>query len=270
MILSLFHFTEAARKRYSRWTLISNQVFIRNKNLLLFKHYCAITLMFHFLHDNASRIRYSLWQCLFLLVIVSFTDSQHVFVATFAQSTPGTRYQPIIESAQLISTILANTVKKCMMSCTSNVLCRIYDYEVFEAKKCRLFEGDTTALGQIVSSSSPQSVAGVIRLSTNLFTEYGSPCSSFCYHSRYLQCGSNSTCECTPHMYWDATISMCVPQSPILGASCQQNKSMCREDLNYTCLQFNQCGRKFQTSRQSFHTTSSEHRTICAYSIQKS
>ncbi|CAF4042779.1 unnamed protein product, partial [Adineta steineri] len=42
--------------------------------------------------------------------------------------------------------------------------------------------------------------------------------------------------------YWNASISMCIPQSPILGASCQQNMSMCREDLNYTCLQFNQCG----------------------------
>ncbi|CAF1248633.1 unnamed protein product [Adineta ricciae] len=31
-------------------------------------------------------------------------------------------------------------------------------------------------------------------------------------------------------------------QSPILGSPCQQNMSMCREDINYTCLRFNQCG----------------------------
>jgi hypothetical protein len=31
----------------------------------------------------------------------------------------------------------------------------------------------------------------------------------------------------------------------VMDSICQQNKSMCRENLNYTCLQFNQCGRKF-------------------------
>lgn len=217
--------------------------------------------MFHFLQTNHSHIQYTLWQCLLMLVVVSLTDSQHIFVATFAQSIPGVRYQPIIEAAQLISATIVDTVKKCMVSCASNVLCRIYDYEVFGAKQCRLFEGDTTTLGQIVSSSSSQSVIGVIRLSTTLFAEYGAPCSSFCYQSRYLQCGSSSTCECTPHMYWDAAILMCVPQSPLLGASCQQNRSMCRTDLNYTCLQFNQCGRKFQICRQSSPTMSSKQKS---------
>lgn len=159
-------------------------------------------------------------------------------------SNPGNQFIPISMSAQLISSTLADSAKKCMMSCLTNSLCRIYDYEVSVSKQCRLFEGDVNKHGQIVSSASPQSMTGIIKFSTDLFVEYGHPCSSFCHHSRYLQCGLNFTCECRPHTYWDSSISMCVAQSPILGASCEQNKSMCREDLNYTCLQYNQCGRK--------------------------
>ena len=78
-----------------------------------------------------------------------------------------------------------------------------------------LLEEDLNTLGQIISLPSPLLTAGIIQLAPRL------------------------------HTYWDASSPMCMPQSPILGASCPQNKNMCREDLNYTCLQFNQCGRKF-------------------------
>jgi hypothetical protein len=37
-----------------------------------------------------------------------------------------------------------------------------------------------------------------------------------------------------PHTYWNALSGMCLAQSPILGAACEQDMKMCREDLNYT------------------------------------
>ncbi|CAF0985955.1 unnamed protein product [Adineta steineri] len=178
----------------------------------------------------------------FLFLIIKQTYSQEIFASKTILSSQGTQYIPVNMPAQLISITNTDSIKKCSILCNSNVLCRIFDYAVSSPKQCRLFEGDTNKLGQIVSSSSSQSQVGTLQFSARLFVEYGSPCISTCNQIRYLRCGSNSTCECMPHTYWNASISMCIPQSPILGASCQQNMSMCREDLNYTCLQFNQCG----------------------------
>ncbi|CAF1118637.1 unnamed protein product [Adineta steineri] len=178
----------------------------------------------------------------FLFLIIKQTYSQEIFASKTILSSQGTQYIPVNMPAQLISITNTDSIKKCSILCNSNVLCRVFDYAVSSSKQCRLFEGDTNKLGQIVSSSSSQSQVGILELSARLFTEYGSPCISTCNHIRYLRCGSNSTCECMPHTYWNASISMCIPQLPILGASCQRNMSMCREDLNYTCLQFNQCG----------------------------
>jgi len=200
--------------------------------------------MFFFLHNNHTHFFFTIFRWLFLLETINLTHSQEIFTAEIVLSNPGTQFVPAVMSAQFISTALTNSAVKCAMLCTANILCRVYDYEVLTPKQCRLFEGDTNTLGQIVSSSSPQSVVGAVQLSPDLFAEYGSPCSSFCFHSRYLQCGNNFTCKCMPHTYWDPSISICLPQSPILGGSCQQNMTMCREDINYTCLQFNQCGRK--------------------------
>jgi hypothetical protein len=200
--------------------------------------------MFFFRHNNHTYSFSTICQWLFPLATINLIHSQQIFTAKMVLSNPATQFVPVTMSAQLISTALAGSAAKCAILCTTNILCRVYDYEVSIPKQCRLFEGDTNTLGQIVSSSSPQSVVGAVQISSDLFAEYGSSCSSFCYHSRYLQCGNNFTCECMPHTYWDPSVSICLPQSPILGASCQQNMTMCREDINYTCLQFNQCGRK--------------------------
>ena len=197
--------------------------------------------MYHFIYNHHAYV----WFIIFLTIYTS--NSQQIFIAQIILSNPGTQFIPVNMAAQLILTAFTDSAKKCAMLCTTNILCRVYDYEVSIAKECRLFEGDTKKLGQIVSSSSAQSIAGTVRLSPDLFAEYGKPCISFCFHSRYLQCGNNLTCECMPHTYWNATASICMPQSPILGAPCQQNITMCRQDLSYTCLQFNQCGRKLHS-----------------------
>ena len=82
-------------------------------------------------------------------------------------------------------------------------------------------------------------MVSTIKITPDLFTGYSQSCaSSSCPQTRYLQCGSNLTCECTPYTFWDPLKGICVPQSSMLGAGCQVGVNMCREDLNYTCLQF--------------------------------
>jgi hypothetical protein len=182
---------------------------------------------------------------IFILIIGS-TYSQQIFQSLMTFSQPGTQYSPIVPSAQLILTSIQSSFKACAVACNQNVLCRVFDYGVNQPQQCRLFEGDTDTLGSIVSSPSSSSMVGTINITPDLYAAYGQPCaSSSCSRTRYLQCGSNLTCECTPHTYWDSSKGMCLPQSPVLGAACQYGIQMCRKDLNYTCLQFNQCGRKF-------------------------
>ena len=202
-------------------------------------------MMLFFVRKNRSQCQSFIYQWCCFLTTVHLMHSQHIFTARIKLSDSGKQYVPVLISAQLISAILTDTVKKCTMLCTNNPLCRIFDYGVSATQQCRLFEGDLNTLGQITSSPSPLSTVGIIQFTPDLFAEYGGPCSSSCSQSRYLQCGSNFTCQCMPHTYWNPSTSTCVPQLPILGASCQQNRSMCRTDLNYTCLQFNQCGREF-------------------------
>ncbi|CAF1093484.1 unnamed protein product [Adineta steineri] len=198
-------------------------------------------MMFLYSFYNYCAFLTTIWLW-FLFSIIKQSYCEEIFVSKAILSSEGTQYIPANMPAQLISITNTDSIKKCAILCNNNVLCRVFDYAVFSPKQCRLFEGDTNRLGQILSSSSSQSQVGTLQLSARLFAEYGSACISTCNHIRYLRCGSNSTCECMPHTYWNASISMCIPQLPILGASCQQNLSMCREDLNYTCLQFNQCG----------------------------
>jgi hypothetical protein len=203
--------------------------------------------MFPYLHHSHRSFFPTVWKwpLFLLLVIFKLSFSQTIFTAEIISSNTSTQFVPANTPAQLISTVVTSSFQRCAILCTNNVLCRVLDFEASGPKQCRLFEGDTNTLGNIVPSTSPQSRVGSVRLTPALFAEFGSPCSSFCYHSRYLQCNASFICECMPHTYWNPLISMCVPQSPILGASCQQNMSMCREDISYTCLQFNQCGRKF-------------------------
>jgi hypothetical protein len=184
------------------------------------------------------------WYYYFTVLIVNLTYSQYVYQSVSVISSQGYQFLPVNTPAQLISSSFANSLKSCVTTCNTNTFCRIFDYGAIQQNECRLFEGDVGTLGTIIPSSMPNSIVGTIQITPSLFTQYGQPYSSVCTESRYLMCGSDSTCDCMPHTYWDASSGMCLPQSPILGSSCEQNMNMCREDLNYTCLQFNQCGRK--------------------------
>jgi hypothetical protein len=137
-------------------------------------------------------------------------------------------------------------MNECFYACNKNILCRIFDYGSNIPGQCRLFEGDTNQLGSIIPSSLSNSFVGVIKITPSLYTQYGKSCSSICKESRYLICNNQSICECPPHSYWNSSQGICLAQTPKLGAPCEQNMNMCREDLNYTCLQFNSCGREYK------------------------
>lgn len=176
-----------------------------------------------------------------LSICLASTHSQALLKSRIVYSSTGTQFSPSNLVAQLLSTPTTASLRLCATACNANVLCRVFDFDVTQPQQCRLFEGDPVTMGTIVSSASLSSRVGVVHISADLFLGYGLPCSSVCQHNRYLTC-RNSTCQCMPHTYWDG--SVCAAQSPVLGAACQQNRRMCREDLNYTCLRFNQCGRK--------------------------
>lgn len=177
-----------------------------------------------------------------LLLSLPYLQAPESFVTV---SDPGTEFAPIDENILTLGTFYLSNHMECIYACHTNYICRVFDYDCV-SYRCRLFEGDVDTTGSIVSSNSSSSTVGQITLSPNLFTVYGQACSA-CFDSRYLTC-INSTCTCFQHTYW--TGSICASQY-LLGGQCL-NSTQCRTDLNYTCLQFFQCGRKsicFSTNR---------------------
>ena len=197
-----------------------------------------------FYYNNRLNSMLLLFKYWFLLINLNSVHTDYLYQSLTMVSNKGYQYSPVVPTVQLISSTMVNSLQQCAMACNINPLCRMFDFNANIFQQCRLFEGDTDTLGTIISSSRSDSAVGSIQITPSLFTQYGQPCSSSCDQSRYLSC-INSTCQCTSHTYWDPSPGICRVQSPILGAACQQGMNMCREDLNYTCLQFNQCGRKF-------------------------
>jgi len=194
------------------------------------------------------------WYYYFLIIFFAPTHAQYVSQSLVVLSNNGKQFLPVEASVQLISSRVRNSVRECFDACNANILCRIFDYGAIVSQQCRLFEGELDTLGSIVPSMMSDSIFSTIQLTPSLFTEYGLPYSSSCLEHRYLTCSSNLTCQCPPHTYWNPSIAMCLVQSPILGAPCQQNMGMCREDLNCTCLQFNQYGRKLSLIKNWIET----------------
>ncbi|CAF1543055.1 unnamed protein product [Adineta ricciae] len=178
------------------------------------------------------------------LVIVFFLNicNGYISQSLIRWSSYGYEYLPINQSIQLLSSITVKSSRECLDACHKNNLCRIFNYETTGHQQCQLFEGDTKRLGSIILSAVSSSIVGIIEITPSLYIQYGQSCSSTCIESRYLECNVNSICECPEHTYWDPSVMMCLLQLPLLGASCDHNLNMCREDLNYVCLQFNQCG----------------------------
>ena len=198
--------------------------------------------MSSYFRNNNCHITGTIWRYwLILVVCLDSTYSQELFKSRIIFSNTGTQFFPVNIPAQFLAAKITSSLRMCAIACNTNVLCRIFDFGANVLQQCRLFEGDVMTMGAIISSPLAHSRVGIVQISANLFVGHGLPCSSVCPQSRYLTC-RNSTCQCMPHTYWNGSI--CAAQTPMLGAPCQQNMSICREDLNYTCLQFNQCGRK--------------------------
>lgn len=174
---------------------------------------------------------------LFYLSSCMFVSNTQAIESLFALSEMSTEFAPIDEDARLLDIYSFSKDKQCIYACHSNYLCRIFDYD-FNSYQCRLFQGDLETTGIIIISNSSISLVGQIKLNSELFSAYGSPCSA-CFNNRYLTC-INSICDCPQYTYW--TGSMCASQN-LRGGQCS-NSSQCRADLNDTCLQFFQYGRK--------------------------
>ncbi|UJR24616.1 hypothetical protein I4U23_005991 [Adineta vaga] len=183
------------------------------------------------------------WQ-LIILIIYCSSSSHQQYRSLVVLSNSGSQFQPLNPQAQLLSTTLLPTFQSCALACNNHILCRVFDFAVNQSNQCRLFEGNINTLGSIVSSSlsSPTSNVGYVKITSDLFTDYGRSCLLNKIVSRYLTCGSSLTLECQPHSYWDNSSSMCLPQIPTLGGACTWGVNMCREDLNLTCLQIYKCG----------------------------
>jgi hypothetical protein len=152
-------------------------------------------------------------------------------------SSAGLEFSPINEAAQLLFEVTSKSIISCAQTCQSTAYCRIFDYDN-QSHRCRIFQGNIATMGSLITSTSPQSRVGSIKLNPQQFVNQGQPC-SFCLGSKYLTC-INDTCQCQPYTYFDGSI--CQSQK-LLGAECRNNTE-CRSDLNYTCLSRQQCGRK--------------------------
>ena len=183
--------------------------------------------------------------CLLLFLTLSNAD-QDIYQSKVIASNAGLQFTPVNYDAQLLSVFVdaRNAFRLCLTECNRNPLCRVFDVGSVELNQCRLFQGDMLLHGTMIASSNANSRVGTLQFASALYPNYGQPCNAQSTRNRYLTCGQSLTWECPPYAYWNAAQSMCLAQSPILGSVCQQNLGQCRADLNYTCLQFNQCGRK--------------------------
>ncbi|UJR29118.1 hypothetical protein I4U23_010332 [Adineta vaga] len=155
-----------------------------------------------------------------------------VYQSTITFSSTGKEFQPRY-SLQLLTTQTTQTVTLCSAACNQLSSCRLFDYDSF-SQRCRLFEGDTTTTGSIISSSSLTSLVGTVIISSTLYSAIHSQTCQLCQQNRYETCAMNtSTCQCPLHTYWDG--SLCALQL-FENDTCVQ-RDACRSDLNLTCTQ---------------------------------
>ncbi len=175
--------------------------------------------------------------CYMILVVFFGCVHSNNMGSLFTLSNMGMQFS-FINPVQLLDTITSSSLIQCAFACImfpSN--CRTFQFDS-STFQCRLVEGDLTT-GQIIPSpSSPNSIVSTMNLIPEMFVDYGQPCSQ-CDDNRLFTC-INNTCQCSGHSYFDGFI--CKLQQ-FTGAECNSTNE-CRIDVNLTCLQFFQCGRK--------------------------
>lgn len=161
------------------------------------------------------------------------------FQVYFALDNLGTQFAPIDKNAIHLTDISAQTRINCAYQCSIYPQCRTFNFDS-TTQICQLFQGDTIATGSTVAGAQT-SVIGSLKLTETLYNAYNKSCDQ-CSDNRFLRC-VNNTCQCEQNTYWNG--SFCLPQLPLPCMVCEQNKSMCREDLNLTCQSYNKCDCKF-------------------------
>lgn len=178
---------------------------------------------------------------LFLLILLADTHATQSYIRI---EHSGTEFYAINENVLLIEVSSQSAYNQCAYRCHESKLCRVFDYDPV-SQRCRMFEGDSETTGRIDRSNSATSVAGAIKLVSELFSSYGQTCAR-CTDSRFLRC-INSTCNCLEHTFWTGMV--CASQK--LHAAPCSNDNHCRIDINLTCLQYFQCGRKLNSNSSS-------------------
>ena len=165
-----------------------------------------------------------------LLLLTMILPTHLLYQSIIKFTLSGFEYQPN-NNYQLITTNTAQTEMRCSAACNQLSSCRVFDYDTL-SKRCRLFEGDSTT-GSIISSSSSTSMAGIVQISSNLYSSINNQTCQACQQNRYSTCSTNtSRCQCPDHSYWNGSI--CTLQR-YENETCDQPNG-CRSDFNLTCL----------------------------------
>jgi hypothetical protein len=155
------------------------------------------------------------------------------------QITPyPSQYTPPHSSELLESYTNVPKLMNCLEKCNQNVLCRTVEFSPNLGYQCRLFMG-MSSTGMISISNDPNNKVGSVILEPEFYVDYGESCNAASMstsaevYDRYLVCnGTASTLQCPSMTFWNGSI--CVNQG-YNGSACNSS-SMCRTDLNLTCL----------------------------------
>jgi hypothetical protein len=170
--------------------------------------------------------------CIYFLVIVDVIHSDmspYIFFHDKGPDFVPLNSQELIEIYSLIYSEV-----DCTFLCNRDPRCRTL---VFDTPTCRLYESSSDT-GQIVSTSSTNSVVGEIDYDDiNLASRYYQTC-DHCYPDRYLVC-TNSRCRCPSGTILNGQ-DKCINLPAVESLLICNNNASCRQDLNLTCIS-NEC-----------------------------
>jgi hypothetical protein len=167
------------------------------------------------------------------LIILSFTSLLTQDIKTSIHLTLDSQlsFRPA-NNIELLQSSQISTLVRCSAACVVNRQCRTFDYDL-SSHVCRLFEGSIDT-GTIINGSSK---IGNIPLDAQFFLNtYNASCSS-CINNRYFVCGSDNSCQCPTHTFWNGSIC----ENQLYQGSWCNNNSSCRTDLGLMCTAGNVC-----------------------------
>lgn len=97
----------------------------------------------------------------FLIMPLVWEMRIHTYDSTFSLSSKGREFRPKMNITLLLSAS-TRTAMQCAILCNELCSCRTFNFD-FSSQQCQLFEADLLT-GSIVSSPSPSSMVGTIRI----------------------------------------------------------------------------------------------------------